>query len=385
MTRTAVHPAPRGRAAGAAALASVGALVLTGCGGMSGTSTAPAAAEGCEDVDEVSIVLQWVTQAQFASYYAAVDQGFYAEQCLEVTIQEGGTNVVPQQVLSAGNAEFAVSHVTKSMASREEGADLVNIGQVFQRPAYYQVSWADSGLDDLSDLAGTTMGSWGGGNELALYAALRNSGVEPTTQVEVIQQPFDMSLLLDRQADSVQAKPYNEYAQLLETVDPETGELYQPEDFTVIDLAELGFRDLEDGIYARGEWLAEDGNEDVAARFLAASYQGWAACRDDAQSCVDVVLSKGSALGESHQLWMMNEVNRLIWPSPDGIGVMDPVAWDDTIANAVSGGALTEAPAQDAYRTDLTEQALEILAEEDVDTAGEGFEPLEVELKEGGA
>ncbi|CAM5743285.1 hypothetical protein SHIRM173S_09452 [Streptomyces hirsutus] len=119
-----------------------------------------------------------------------------------------------QQVLSAGNAEFAVSHVTKTMVTREQGADLVNIGQAFQRGAYLQVAWADSGIKTLADLKGKRVGSWGYGNELTLFAAMRGSGVDPKKGAEIIQQPFDMSLLLKREVDAAQAKTYNEYAQL---------------------------------------------------------------------------------------------------------------------------------------------------------------------------
>ncbi|NYD68057.1 ABC transporter substrate-binding protein [Agromyces atrinae] len=369
----------------AAALAAAGvALSLTACGGM-GEATEPAAVnENCETVDDVTVVLQWVTQAQFAGYYAAVDNGTYADYCLDVTIQEGGTNVVPQQVLASGNAQFAVSHVVKSMASRQEGADIVNIGQVFERGAYLQVSWADSGIGELSDLAGTTMGSWGGGNELTLYSALRASGVDPATDITVVQQPFDMSMLLNREADSVQAKTYNEFAQLLETINPDTGELYTPEDFSVLDLQELGFGTLEDGIYARGEWLDEGDNADIATRFLAATYEGWASCRDDADACVDLVVSKGSALGRSHQAWMMNEVNKLIWPSTNGIGTLEASAWDATIESAIEGEVLTSAPDDGAYRTDLNDAALALLEERGVDPLGSDWAPATVELTEGG-
>ncbi|MGP4109751.1 ABC transporter substrate-binding protein [Streptomyces sp. 4N509B] len=386
--------APRRFARGAAvtttALAALTALVLPGCAPMSGTSGGsglggPAGAgAACEETTTVRVVLQWVAQAQFAGYYQALDNGYYADRCLDVQIQEGGTNVVPQQVLAAGNAEFAVSHVTKSMATREEGADLVNIGQVFQRGAYLQVAMADSGIDSLDDLAGTRLGSWGSGNELVLYAALRDAGLDPGRDLRVVQQPFDMSLLLDGEVDTAQAKTYNEYAQLLETENPATGELYQPEDFSVINLQDEGFASLEDGVYARGDWLTDEANQDVAARFLAATYQGWASCRDAFDSCVDTVLAHGSALGEGHQRWMLNEVNKLVWPSPDGIGVLDQAAWDQTIDIAVEGGALSEVPPDEAHRGDLTEAALALLREDGVDVTGGSYEPRDITVTAGG-
>ena len=50
----------------------------------------------------MKLQLQWFIQAQFAGYYAAQDQGFYADQCLDVTIVEGGVDIVPQQQLADG-------------------------------------------------------------------------------------------------------------------------------------------------------------------------------------------------------------------------------------------------------------------------------------------
>lgn len=370
-----------------AAALSLSAAVLAACGGMSESSTPAAqstAGAGCASTTKVRLVLQWVAQAQFAGYYQAQDAGYYAARCLDVTIQEGGTNVVPQQVLASGNAEFAVSHVTKTMASRAEGADLVNIGQVFQKGAYLQVAKKSTGITDLASLKGTRMGSWGGGNELVLFAALRDNGVEPTADVEVVQQPFDMSLLLKDDAASVQAKTYNEYAQLLETENPATGKLYTPNDFTVLDLGKLGYASLEDGVYARGDWLGQAGNADVAARFLAASYQGWIACRDNVDACVQTVLKHGSALGATHQKWMMNEVNKLIWPSPEGIGTMDQAAWDQTIANAMAGKVLKAKPTDGAFRTDINSAALDLLTKGGVDTIGTGYQPITVTLTKGG-
>ena len=365
----------------------VTALSLASCGMSEDTGSAAPEAAGnakCETRTPVRLVLQWVAQAQFAGYYAAKDKGYYADECLDVTIQEGGVNIVPQQVLSAGNAEFAVSHVTKTMVTREQGADLVNIGQVFQRGAYLQVAWADSGIKQLSDLRGKKVGSWGFGNELVLFAAMKGAGVDPAKDVKIVQQPFDMSLLLKREVDAAQAKTYNEYAQLLETVNPATGKLYQPEDFSAISLQDAGYTSLEDGIYARDSWLAKEENKDVAVRFLKATYKGWGFCRDDLAGCVDVVLDNGSALGTGHQTWMLNEVNKLVWPSPAGIGTMDPKAWDQTIKIAVDAKVLKGDPGQGAYRTDLTEKADEELRAEGFDVTGENFQPQTVEVTAGG-
>ncbi|HLV37569.1 MAG TPA: ABC transporter substrate-binding protein, partial [Spirillospora sp.] len=199
----------------------------------------------------VRLQLQWVAQSQFAGYYAALDQGFYEEEGLDLTILEGAVEIVPQQVVASGGAEFGIAWVPKVLESRESGADLVNIAQIFQRSGTLQVSFVDAGIESVEDFAGMRIGTWGFGNEHELFAAMRAVGIDPNNpdDVTVVQQPFDMSLLVNGEVDAAQAMTYNEYAQVLEQVNPATGELYQPEDLNVIDFNEVGTAMLQDHIF----------------------------------------------------------------------------------------------------------------------------------------
>ena len=361
----------------------LGACVAPAAPAMDSGAEEAMADDGCAELTPVSLQLQWVTQSQFAGYFAAVDQGFYEEQCLDLTILEGAVDIVPQQVVASGQAEFGLAWVPKVLASRAEGADLVNIAQVFQRSGTLEVSWADAPVRTIADMAGKKVGTWGFGNEHELFVAMRAEGIDPNNpdDVTVIQQSFDMLALLNRELDAAQAMIYNEYAQLLEAVNSETGELYQPSDLVVIDFNDVGTAMLQDHVFALESWLAEEGNEDIAVRFLAASFKGWQFCRDSFDACVQVVLDNGPTLGQSHMSWQLNEINKLIWPSPAGIGVMDQALWDQTVQVSVDGGVIAEAPSDGAFRSDLAEAALGLL---DGDTMGDSYTPIEVELVEGG-
>lgn len=364
------------------------ALVAAACGGDDSDGDGDAAASGggdCETVDEVSLQLQWFAQSQFAGYYAAVDEGFYEDFCLDVTIIEGGVDIVPQQQLGSGAVDYAISWVPRALVSREEGIDIVNVAQVFQRSGTLQVSFADAGIAGPADLAGKKVGSWGFGNEFELLAGSRQAGVEPGEDYEIVQQNFDMLALINGEIDAAQAMIYNEYAQVLETVNPDTGELYQPEDLTIIDWNDVGTAMLQDAVWADGEKLASDeAYQDQTTRFIAASLQGWAWCRDNADGCVDVVLNAGTTLGTSHQTWQLNEINGLIWPSAGGAGVMDSALWDQTIKVATDEGILAGAPDDGAFTSEYAEAAVELLEGSGVDVVGDGWSRVEVELLEGG-
>ncbi len=365
------------------------AMVAAACGSDDADVAVDGAGDGgtgddvaCETVDEVSLQLQWVAQAQFAGYYAAVAEGFYADRCLDVTILEGGVDIVPQQQLGSGAADYAISWVPKALVSREEGIDIVDVAQIFQRSGTLQVSFVDNGITSPSDLAGKKVGSWGFGNEFELLAGSRANGVEPGTDYEIVQQNFDMLALISGEIDAAQAMTYNEYAQVLETVNPDTGELFTADDLSVINWNDVGTAMLQDAIWADGSKLGDAAYDDQTTRFIAASIEGWAWCRDNADACVAVVLSNGSTLGESHQAWQLNEINKLIWPSPAGAGVMDQGLWDQTIEVATSEGVLSAAPDADAYTTKYAEAANALL---DIDAVGASWTPTEVTLLEGGS
>ena len=354
------------------------------------TEEAPAA-EACTTPTPVKLQLQWFIQAQFAGYFAAQDQGFYADQCLDVTIVEGGVDIVPQTELANGNVDFAISWVSKALASREAGANIVNIAQVFQRSGTLQVSFKDKNITKPEDFAGKKIGNWGYGNEFEIFAALTKAGLDPAKDVSLVQQQFDMVGLLSGDIDAAEAMTYNEYAQVLEAKNPATGALYTADDFNVVSYEEAGVGMLQDAIWASGERLASDAAyADTAVKFVAASLQGWAYCRDNVEACRDIVLSKGSKLGASHQLWQMNEVNKLIWPAASGVGFIDQAAWDRTATlsqetkNLEGGTVLTKAPDAESYTNDIVTKALDLLAGLGVDTTGSSYMPTSVTLNEGG-
>ncbi|MGB7234345.1 MAG: ABC transporter substrate-binding protein [Rhodococcus sp. (in: high G+C Gram-positive bacteria)] len=374
----------RRRSRAVAAAVMVVASLATGCSTATDTST------DAEGNATVKLQLQWFKQGQFAGYLAALDQGFYADQGLNVEILDGGTDIVPQTVLAQGQADYAIAWVPKALASREAGAGITDVAQIFQRSGTLQASFATENITGAADLRGKTVGNWGYGNEFELFAGMTEAGLNPSSDVTLVQQQFDMNGLLSGDIAAAQAMSYNEYAQLLETVNPATGQLYTAADFTTIDWNDEGVAMLQDAIWANTEKLSDEAYREQTVKFIAASLQGWAFCRDNVEQCRDITVAAGSTLGASHQLWQVNEVNKLIWPSPAGIGTIDEASWNRTVEiakstkNAEGSTVLTADPDAEAYSNEYVSEALDLLKADGVDVTGESYAPIQVTLEEGG-
>lgn len=304
-------------------------------------------------VDTVRLQLKWLTQAQFAGYYAARAKGFYTAENLAVTIQPGGPSIVPEQVVASGGAHFGIDWLPSLLAVRERGIAVVNIAQVFAHSGMREIAFKSSGIRSAADLRGRRVAVWFAGNEFELLATLEKYGIDRRRDVTLVPQPLDMKLLLDKKVDAAAAMTYNEYHQVLDAG-------VKPEDLVVIDFNVEGTAMLQDGIFAASEWLRDPKNKHIAARFLRASLKGWEFCRQAARECVDLVLQESPALGREHQTRMLTEITKLIWGPPTPrtpLGKMDPDAFKRTADIAFRFGVITKPADAGAYTDEIWEMA----------------------------
>src|SRR3954464_1215255 len=360
-----------------AALVVVGAVwAAAGAGASTGKSSKT----------KVTLQLKWVTQAQFAGYYAAKAKGYYEKAGLDVTIKPGGPNIVPEQVVAGGQAQFGIDWLSSLMLSRAKNVPLVSISQVFNKSGLTLLTWKDTGINTVAKMKNKKVGNWLFGNEFEVFAALAKYGMDPVHNkgVTIFQQPFDMNAFLKRQISAASAMTYNELAQVLETKNPKTNKLYKLSDMNVIKMQDVGTSMLEDGIFTTGKWIKDPANQAIAKKFLAASFQGWIYCRTHLADCVSIVLQNGPALPKGHQTWQMNEVNALIWPATRGIGIMDPVSYKRSARIVKTYGKLKKLPGREAYRTDLARAADAMLKAKGFDINGKNWKKANVPVTPGG-
>jgi NitT/TauT family transport system substrate-binding protein len=376
-----------------ASVAAATAIALAAC-------SAPAPDTGTdtgdfEPITSIKLQLQWLPQAQFAGYYVALDQGYFEDEGFDtVDIVPSGGDIVPQDALVAGDVDFAVAWVPKVLGTLEAtGAELTDIAQVYQKSGTLQVSFKGDGVSSVSDFEGKRIGSWGFGNEWEIFAAMAAEDLD-STSVSITTQDFSMNALLDGDVDAAQAMTYNEWAQILEVVNPATGKLYQPEDFDVVSYEDTDGAMLQDALWADTKRLEDPAYADAAVRFLKAVTKGWIFARDNPEEAADITYNAAInaeaafPVGPVHQLWQMNEVNKLIWAGGP-FGLVDQAAWDKTVKGALAAvnqdglNLITAEPADSAYSNTYIQKALDELAADGVVVDG-AYTPIDVTLTEGG-
>ena len=313
------------------------------------------AAGGAEAADEVTLQLKWVTQAQFAGYYVALEKGYYEEEGLDVTIKPGGPDIAPEQVIAGGGADVIVDWMPAALAARERGLALVNIAQPFKSSGMMLTCLKETGITKPEDFKGKTLGVWFYGNEYPFLSWMAHLGI-PTTGgaegVEVLKQGFNVDPLLQKQAACISTMTYNEYWQVIDAG-------LKPEDLITFKYEDEGVATLEDGLYVREESLKDAAFEDRMVRFVRASMKGWKYAEANPDEAAMIVLDNDEtgAQTEEHQKRMMAEVAKL---SAGSNGALDPADYERTVKTLLAGGSdpvISKEP-EGAYTLAITDKAL---------------------------
>tara|TARA_R110002020_G_scaffold10801_18_gene41048 strand:+ start:2001 stop:2981 length:981 start_codon:yes stop_codon:yes gene_type:complete len=299
--------------------------------------------------DALTLQLKWVTQAQFAGYLVAESKGFYDAENLDVTILPGGPNIAPEQVIAGGGADIIVTWMAAGMAARESGVPLVNIAQPFKRSGLMMICPTETGITEVADFPGHTLGVWFFGNEYPFFAWMNKEGIATDGSaggVTVLQQSFDIQPMIQGQADCISVMTYNEYGQALDAG-------YGPDNLTIFNYSEMGNDLLEDGLYVMEDTLADPAKVDAYTRFVKASMQGWAYALENPEEAAQIVvdMDETGAATLEHQLYMTGEVSKLVDATDPAL---DMATYERTVQALLDQKIITTQP-EGAYSTVVTD------------------------------
>ncbi|MCX5998709.1 MAG: ABC transporter substrate-binding protein [Chloroflexi bacterium] len=327
-------------------LAVILAVVLVGVCALGSTTLA------CHSLQQVSIQLQWVTQAQFAGYYVALDKGWYLEEGIDLTIKPGGPDIAPVDMVATGESQFGTSFLADLCVAIQKGEEVISISQIQQKNGLLLIAKKSSGIEEPRDLVGKRVGVWIGSWEAQFDVLMANEGIA-LQDVQVTSQGSSVDPFLEGDWDVVSAMIYNEYQTLLESG-------LTAEDLNVIDYADYGLGFPGDTLFTSRE-IAEQ-HPDLCVRMLRASLRGWQYAIDYPEQAADIVLKydESGLQTRQHQISMMKEISKLIRMTGRDVGYTDRTSVKQTIYvlrySGILGGPLQP---EDVCTNDFWDQAHE--------------------------
>lgn len=301
--------------------------VLSGCS-SSGTSSKN---------QKITLQLSWLPQSEFMGFYVAKAKGYYKDAGIDVSILPGGSNIVPEQLVSNGVADFGVDFTSTLMTYQSKGWKLSEISQLFQKNGLLFVSKKSENINSLADLKGKKIGTWFGGYEYDLYALLNKAGLNKDKDVTLVQQDETMNQFTQGSINVAEAMSYNEYGLLLESG-------IKASDLNVISVADENVGMLEDCLFGNTAWMAK--NKDLTAKFMKATLKGWADAVSDPDAAGESVYNVAKSVSLAHQKFMAEQVAKLVVPSgfdKSQLGYINTSALQQTADIAHQYGLLTKA------------------------------------------
>jgi NitT/TauT family transport system substrate-binding protein len=270
------------------------------------------ASPACSSLQRVSLQLQWVTQAQFAGYYVALDKGWYLDEGIDMTIKPGGPDSSPVDLVSSGKSDFGTGFLSDLCVAVGAGKPVISIAQIQQNNGMLLIAKKSSGIKEPQDLIGKRVGIWLGSWDAQFKALMANEGIN-LDSINIISQGLSMEPFLNGEIDVASAMTYAEYQ--LESV--------QTIELNIIDYADYGLGFPGDVLFAASRTVKQ--NPTLCTHMVQASLKGWQYAIEHPEEATDIVMkyAKNGELNRNEQSLMMNQISKLVKTTGRDIGFTD--------------------------------------------------------------
>jgi putative hydroxymethylpyrimidine transport system substrate-binding protein len=290
-------------------------LILAGCG----EKAEPSATAG--KTEKLRVMLDWYPNADHAGLYAAQASGAYERAGLDVEFVPPPDAAAPLKLVQAGRVDLAISYEPDVLLARDQGADVVAVGALVQRPLTSLMSLGDKAITDPKQLAGKTVGSAGIPYQSAyLKTILEKAGVDPGS-VKEVNVGFKLTqAMLSKKVDATIGAFWNVEGVQLERAGR------KPHILRMEDVGVPAYDELV--LAASRKSLDEDGASKVR-RFLQATARGYALVRDDPDKGVDALLKANRDLDRGLTAASVKASVPVFFPSDDEkpFGWQEPTEW----------------------------------------------------------
>jgi diguanylate cyclase (GGDEF)-like protein/PAS domain S-box-containing protein len=263
-------------------------------------------------LENVTLQLKYMHQFQFAGYYAALEEGYYRDAGLDVSIVEGRDGNEPETNVLSGKAQYGIGS-SSIILTHSAGKPLVVLGVIFQHSPYALLVPLHGATQDIRHIEGKRVMISAQADELIAYF---NKEAISLNKLQLLPHSFDPEDLIQGRVDVFSGYITNETDYL-----DRAGFRYQT----------YSPRSAGIDFYGDNLFTSEQEIKNHPARveaFRQASMRGWQYAFNNPEEIVDLIRVKYSQRNDrEHLLYEARQMKPLVQPVLVEIGYMNPRRW----------------------------------------------------------
>lgn len=274
--------------------------------------------------DKVNVQLSWFPSVEYAGFYAAIDQGYYADENIDVTLTSGDPTIDVLNEVGSGNAQFGISTGDSLIIARAKQQNFLAVATIFRKSPLVIFSLQDEGIEKPGDLNGKKVGviapdlstTW----DLQFLALLQSMGVDRNNlNFSTIEDYHGANELTSGNLDAMSG--------MFATNEPVMANMEGNE------LNLIYYQDYGVNVYANTLFVSEEfaqNNPDLISRFVKATLRGYQFAIENPEAIAALALNYDETLDLTFQQEVMKAQIPFIDTGDAPIGSMDESVWNST-------------------------------------------------------
>jgi NitT/TauT family transport system substrate-binding protein len=269
-------------------------------------------AAGARAADQASLLLNWYLGGLHTPFYLGLERGYYADEGIDLTINEGRGSARAVQVIAAKGDTFGMSDAGSLMLGAAQGAPIKAVMSLLNTSGFGIISLAETGITSVKDLEGKTLAVSPGDALTQLFPAVVAANELDGDAIELVfmDPPAKPVAVMEKRTDALLGGIDDQYF-LIEAQGHEPASLR---------FADLGVNTVGITVHTHEDVLAE--NPDLVRRFVKASVRSWQAALDDPEAAVEAALKVKPDLNRESTLKQLQvDLGLLFSPNTEGHGI----------------------------------------------------------------
>ena len=265
-----------------------------------------------QNLEKVSLQLQWKHQFEFAGYYMAKERGFYRDAGLDVEIREFDESINIVEDVVNERATYGTNY-SNLVQERSNGKEIVLLSAMMQSSPHALISLKSSGIKSIQDFKNRKIMINSSAEKTAVFTAMLEVNNLSLSDLIKIKDTFDIKDLISGKTDLMSCFIGNEPYFLDE----------RGIDYTIWTPQDYGFDFYDVILFTSLKELKE--NPLRVEAFRKASLKGWEYAFKHIEETAELILKKYNTQGKTKGAFIFeaNVLKKLAYQGTDTLGHID--------------------------------------------------------------